>query len=192
MDTSAARFNAKICSIFAQNRCGVMRVCGRNPIRSDMTRTSLAWRWRWILRSAAAPSGHLARRAWVRPPIPAPMTAARLPSLCERSGLCSVNDSPCSISSAIFHSSGCSRAHSIVCAPCDLGRSRRPFVKIPAISLAVRRLAAERRHWRRRTLNPLAERREGRCQHVHGSRGLAGTRWASDLHKSPSYARYLD
>jgi hypothetical protein len=56
------------------------------------------------------------------------------------------------------------------CAPCDLGRSRRPFVKIPAISLAIRRLATEGRQWRRRTLKPLAERREGYCQHVQGSR----------------------
>src|SRR5438105_4266829 len=56
--------------------------------------------------------------AVARPPIPAPMTTARLPSLCEPLGLCSVNDSPRSISSAIFpllrmQSSACNRVRAV-------------------------------------------------------------------------------
>ena len=41
MGRSAARFNAEICSTFAQNRCGVMGICCRDPIRIGHVKASL-------------------------------------------------------------------------------------------------------------------------------------------------------
>src|SRR5271154_7284504 len=78
------------------------------------------------------------------------------------------------------------------CAPCDLGRSRGPFVKISAVSLAARRSTIGKAPLAQSDVELLAERRERRRQPVPGSLELASRRWGSALHKSPSHARCLD
>src|SRR5208282_5317364 len=63
------------------------------------------------------------------------------------------------------------------CAPCDLGRSRGPFVKFSAVSLAARRSTIGKAPLAQSDVESLAERREGRRQPVPGSLELASRRW---------------